>query len=94
MSNAITSWHNAEQHVLIHTVPRYVAGFHLGSEGPDGEHRRDLDGWPYSVFIEANATGVTDAVVAGGIQDLADARRIRDLLNAAGGWVNYQKMEE
>ena len=90
-TNAITFWHRAEN---VKGVPRYTAGFHLGSENADGSHRRDLDGWPYSVFIEANATGVTDAVVAHGIQDLADARRIRDLLNAAGGWVNYQKMEE
>jgi hypothetical protein len=58
----------------------YSDRFFVGSEGENGEHRRQADGWPYSVYRMAEAIGRTDVVVCHGIQSLDDAKEICDRL--------------
>lgn len=59
----------------------YEPGFHLGSEGEDGEHLRDPDaGWPYSIYRRACAIGQCDVVICHGIQCRDDAKEILDRL--------------
>lgn len=62
---------------------RYAPGFHIGSEGENGEHRRDATGWPFTIYRQAAEIGVTDHCLCEGIQDRADAERILNLVNAA-----------
>jgi hypothetical protein len=62
--------------------PRYEAGFKVGSCGEDGEHLRDENaGWPYSIYRRAIEIGATDIVICRGIQNLGDAKEIRDRLD-------------
>ena len=49
-------------------------------------HLRNFDGVSYSVYRQGMGFGITDAVVADGIQNFEDARVIRDLLNARNGF--------
>ncbi len=62
-------------------MTRYEPGFYIGSEDEDGSHRRDLGGWPYSIYRQAAAVGVIDAVLCSGIQNLDDARQLLALVN-------------
>ena len=61
-------------------TPDYEPGFHLGSEGDDGEHLRDTSSWPYSIYRRAIAMGRSDMVLCHGIQNLDDAQQILDRL--------------
>lgn len=61
---------------------RYDRGFFLGSEGPHGAHKRETDGWPYSIYKRGNQRGVGDNVLCHGIQSLADAEILLAILNA------------
>ena len=61
----------------------YAKHWKIGSENEDGSHRRDREGWPYSVYLEGVAEGVTDAVLCHGIQNEWDAKDLRDILNAS-----------
>lgn len=63
-------------------MQQYESGYYIGSEGENGEHRRDLAGWPYSIYRQAKAIGATDAVLCHGIQNLDDAQQILALVNA------------
>lgn len=60
---------------------RYEIGFYIGSEDDDGGHRRDLSGWPYSIYRQAREIGATDVVLCHGIQDLNDAKQLLALTN-------------
>jgi hypothetical protein len=63
---------------------RYFPDWRLGSEGDHGEHLRDPDaGWPYSIFLQAAETGVSDAVLCHGIQNRADAVALLALLESS-----------
>lgn len=55
--------------------------FKIGSENEDSEHIRGTDGWPYSIYIEANGAGGSDAVLCHGIQSISDARHLLALCN-------------
>ncbi len=59
----------------------YELGFYIGSEDEDGAHRPDLRGWPYSIYKQARATGISDAVLCHGIQNLDDAKQLLALVN-------------
>lgn len=61
---------------------RYNPGFYIGSSDDDGGHRRDLRGWPYSIYRQANEIGATDAVLCHGIQNLDDAKQVLALVNS------------
>ena len=61
--------------------PRYLDGFHIGSEKDNGEHLRDKSGWPYSIYRRAAQIGVSDIVICHGIQDYNDAEQILDRLD-------------
>ncbi len=61
-------------------TPRYEPGFLIGSEGENGEHLSNLDGWPYSIYRKGAEIGVGDMVICHGIQVLGDARQILDRL--------------
>lgn len=54
--------------------------FFVGSQEEDGGHRRDTNGWPYSVYRMAEDVGFTDHVICHGIQSLDDANEICDRL--------------
>lgn len=60
---------------------RYEPGFYIGSSAEDGAHIRDASGWPYSVYRKAAQIGVTDMVICNGIQDLEDAKQIKDRID-------------
>ena len=62
-------------------MTHFEPGFHIGSEGENGEHRRDLSGWPYSIYRQCNQIGGCDAVLAHGIQHLDDAKQLLALVN-------------
>jgi hypothetical protein len=74
--NAISNWGATD---------RYSA-FKIGSVDEAGEHVRNADGWPFSVYRQGLDLGVGDNVIADGIQNFEDARVIRDLLNARNGF--------
>jgi hypothetical protein len=59
---------------------RFEPGFKVGSEGDNGEHRRDETGWPYSVYRRNIAIGGCDIVICHGIQCRVDAIEICDRL--------------
>lgn len=59
---------------------RYQRGFSIGSEGQDGEHLRDASGWPYSIFKRGLQPGITDVCLCVGIQDLADAKILLEII--------------
>ncbi len=67
----------------------YCPGWHVGSSGDNGEHLRDLSGWPYSVYRKAGAIGLTDNVLAYGIQDINDAHILAKILNARIGLASH-----
>ncbi len=60
---------------------RYECGFYIGSEGENGEHLRDLSGWPYSIYRQGREMGVGDMVLCHGIQQLDDAHQLLALVN-------------
>lgn len=62
-------------------MTRYKPGFKIGSEDENGEHQRDVAGWPYSIYREANEIGVTDMVLCHGIQHIDDAWQLLALAN-------------
>jgi hypothetical protein len=62
---------------------RYAPGWFIGSEDEDGSHRRDTEGWPFSIYRKAEQTGAIDQVLCHGIQDLADAIELQKRI--AGG---------
>jgi hypothetical protein len=55
--------------------------FKIGSEDENGSHRRGIEGWPYSIYIETDVVGRCDAVLCHGIQSLADAKQLLALCN-------------
>lgn len=55
--------------------------FKIGSEDENGAHIRGTEGWPYSIYIETDEIGRSDAVLCHGIQDLADAKQLVALCN-------------
>jgi hypothetical protein len=60
---------------------RYARGWFVGSAEEDGLHRRDAEGWPYSIYKRGCQPGVGDAILCYGLQDLADAEALCSLLN-------------
>jgi hypothetical protein len=74
--NAISNWGKSA---------RYSA-FKIGTSDENGAHLRNFDGVSYSVYRQGFGLGVTDVVIADGIQSFEDARVIRDLLNARNGF--------
>ena len=60
---------------------RYADGWFIGGEGENGQHLREPEGWPYSVYKRAAEIGVTDVVLCHGIQNLTDAQALCSLLN-------------
>jgi hypothetical protein len=71
--NAILAWPNEEG--------RYYAGFFIGSEGENGEHLREINGWPFSIYKKGREPGVTDACLCTGIQSFTDADALCAMLN-------------
>jgi hypothetical protein len=72
MTSSFLRWDNCET---------FEPGFHLGSEGDDGEHLRDPDaGWPYSVYRRSTAIGQSDVVICHGIHSRSDAAEILERL--------------
>ena len=59
----------------------YEPGFYIGSEGNDGEHVRNIQGWPFSIYRAACVPGKSDVVICHGIQSLYDAHQIKDRLD-------------
>lgn len=74
--NAISNWGATD---------RYSA-FKIGTTDEAGAHMRGQDGVLFSVYRQGLGLGVTDVVIADGIQNFEDARVIRDLLNARNGF--------
>jgi len=74
-STAILNW-------PADTSGRYAPGFFIGSEGENGEHQRDTAGWPFSIYRRATQPGVTDMVLCSGIQNVADAVALLDIINS------------
>jgi hypothetical protein len=62
---------------------RFSPGFHLGSEGENGEHLRDISGWPYSIYRRDDRIGGCDFVICHGIQHREDADTLLQMMNAA-----------
>lgn len=60
---------------------RYEPGFRIGSTDEDGAHKRNVAGWPYSIYRQAAEPGVSDVVICHGIQCLGDAEQIKDRLD-------------
>ena len=56
--------------------------FKIGSENENGEHQRGDAGWPYSIYIETDVVGSSDAVLCHGIQNRDDAEQLLALCNA------------
>lgn len=60
---------------------QYWNGWEIGSTDDDGAHMRGVEGWPYSIYRKAKQIGVTDAVLAHGIQCMDDATALCAMLN-------------
>ena len=73
--------HNALLNWGMQPSDRYADGFHIGSEGENGEHLRDAWSWPYSIYKKATAPGVSDYVLCHGIQCMDDAIALCEMLN-------------
>ena len=56
-------------------------GFKIGSSDAAGGHLRNTDGWPFSIYRQAWAVGVTDVVLCEGIQNLDDAKSLLAMCN-------------
>ena len=83
--NALLAWdHNDERH---------APGWIVGSTGDDGEHLRDMSGWPYSVYRKGGAPGVSDVCLCHGIQDMDDALELAKRLNSTLAVHRYQNGE-
>jgi hypothetical protein len=73
--------HNALLHWDRRPTDRYHAGWFIGSEGENGEHQQNTEGWPYSVYRKGALPGVSDIVLAHGIQSWGDALTLCSILN-------------
>ena len=78
-------------YVYSHALrPIDALNFEVGSEDDDGTHRADLHGHPYSIFRRNIGTDKTFTIVCSGIESLADAFA---LLNLIKGMVERERIK-
>jgi hypothetical protein len=86
--NALFNWEDRPDST------RYAPGFFIGSENDDGSHRRDLEGWPYSIYKKATDIGVTDHVLCHGIQNITDATCLLDAIHDATSKFHHENVRK